>query len=141
MYFKISEQEGKAILSDLAVELGCPDNLDRAYRTLKSVLSAFRNKLYFQKSLDLLNALPLSLKSIYVDHWLLSQQQSEITPDLDEVIAEARRIDKRSSIQDFTTTLETQLAIFSVFKVIEGYVNQEDFKLIMVILTDTKTIA
>jgi uncharacterized protein (DUF2267 family) len=134
MYFKISNKEGKQILQELSVELGCPNNLDRADRTLKSVLLAFRGNVSFERSLELLDVLPLSLKSLFVEHWVVPQEQPDSELDLDELISESRRLDKHSSIQDFTTRDEAQHAVYAVFRVIGRHLGKEELKLMVDVL-------
>jgi uncharacterized protein (DUF2267 family) len=121
MHFKISNEEGELILKEIAMVLGCPDNLDRSFRTFRSVLWACRNLLPFERSLNLLEALPLSAKSIFVEHWIVKKEAPYADLTIDDLISECRRMDKHSSIQDFTTHEESVKAINAVFQVMERY--------------------
>ncbi|MGI9542925.1 MAG: DUF2267 domain-containing protein [Cyclobacteriaceae bacterium] len=134
MYFEKYSQEGQQILQTLAEELGSPGNTDRAGRTLKSVLYALRNRYTLEKSLEFLDALPFSLKAVYVDHWSLPRHQPEPIQDLDDLISEARKVDKDSSIQDFTTHDEAQQAIYAVFRVIGRYMGEEEVRHMVAVL-------
>ena len=134
MYFEKYSKEGQQILQTLADELGCPDNTERAGRTLKSVLYALRNRYTLEESLELLDALPFSLKAVYVDHWSIHRHLPEPITDLDDLINEARKVDKDSSIQDFTTHDEAKQAIYAVFRVIGRYMGNEEVKHMVAVL-------
>ncbi len=125
MYFEKYQQEGQQILQTLAKELKCPNNVDRAARTLKAVLHALRNRLGFKQALVLLDTLPMSLKVVFVDHWPVLRHQAKPVEDLDDLINEVRKLDGKSSIQDFTTKEEAQQAIYAVFRIMGRNMNEK----------------
>ena len=134
MYFEKYREEGERILQTLSEELGCPENTERAGRTLKAVLIALRNRFTLKESMELLQALPFSLKAVYVDDWHLPRHQPQPIADLDDLISEARKVDAESSIQDFTTHDMAQEAVYAVYRVIGRYIDNDEIKQMVEVL-------
>ena len=65
-------------------------NPDLAFRMVQAILHTIRNQFDFEQSLRFLNQLPLSLKALYIDHWDIQEEATQLET-LDELVDEIEK--------------------------------------------------
>ena len=121
--FEKFTQKGQAFINEVAVELGIPDEKGTAYRILRSVLHALRNKIPPQESLQLVAQLPMFIKAVYVDGWQLTKKGNKIR-HLDDFLQAVKNEDGTTGEYDFRTSLEIEEAVKCVFTVLKRHVSE-----------------
>ena len=130
MNFNKYVQTGEAFVREIAVEVGCPDDVAKAGRVLRSVLHALRNQSTPEECFQLISQLPMQIKAVFVDGWRISGKGQRVR-NIDDFIANVMDADGVSEWDDFPTEVETITAIKSVFRVIQKHVSEgevEDFR-------------
>lgn len=100
MNFDKYSHKANEILNELSVKLGCPSDKDKAWRILRSVLHALRNRLTAEESLQLIAQLPMYLKALYVDGWKLRKDNYKIK-HIDEFLDEVYMESTNTGYYDF----------------------------------------
>ncbi|WPP49795.1 DUF2267 domain-containing protein [Catalinimonas niigatensis] len=121
-FFNKHAQEGNIFLSDLAKELGEPDNLQKAERILKVVMHTLRDRITLEESFQFTAQLPLFLKEVYVSEWKYRKSPVKIK-HINEFIETAKMKALGTVSQDFAHDESAVLAVKSVFKVLGRYVS------------------
>ncbi|MFP4059447.1 MAG: DUF2267 domain-containing protein [bacterium] len=67
--FEKYARDANIFLNELAKKLGHPEEKDRTYIVLRSVLHTLRDRITISESLNLIAQLPMFMKAIYVDDW------------------------------------------------------------------------
>lgn len=124
--------KGNEVVNMLADELKVPR--DKAGRILRAVLHALRDRISIDESMQVLAQLPMALKSVYVDQWQPWHSFHRIH-HIDEFIDDIRKYDKRSAAMDFGNDQTAMLAIKAVFKTLNYYLSEGEFRDIVAVLT------
>ena len=124
------------VLADLDDILDSHGNIDRLARTLEAILQAVRNLLVFETGLVLLRCLPEYLRPWYLHGWNPHQNGVKKIQSMDDLLEEARNLDKHASIQDFTTRELAEDAIVSIFYVLAKYTPEARMKKLLSALPD-----
>ncbi len=130
--FGIHEQEGNAIVKELAGELGDIKDLDRARMVLYSVLSAIRRRLGFDRAKHFMDHLPKTLQTIYVSGWQVEKELPEDLSSMDDFIMEVKK--SGTYLSDFVEVDNAIHATHSVFKVIRKHTSEKDLNAILELL-------
>ena len=77
-YFDEFAQEGNAYISQLAADLGHPQEQGQTYILLRAVLHTLRDRLTMSEALHLLSQLPLFLKGVFAEHWEYRDQPLQL---------------------------------------------------------------
>jgi uncharacterized protein (DUF2267 family) len=123
--------KGNEMVNMLAEDLKVPR--DKAARILRAVLYAIRNRISLDESLQVIAQLPMVLKAIYVDQWDPWHSFHRIH-HLDEFIDEVRKHDKKAAGYDFGNNESAKRAIQAVFRTLNSYVSQGEFRNIVAML-------
>ena len=130
MNFQNYAQKGDVFLKEVANELGCPADKDKAGRILRSTLHVLRNQSSPEESLQLVSQLPMMIKAVYVDGWSISKQGNRVR-HVDDFLAKVREVDGNSASDDFNTEAEWLDAVKSVIRVLKAQVSEgeiDDFR-------------
>lgn len=119
--------EGNAFVKNLARQLNCPDDNERASRVLRSVLHAVRDMITPQESLQFLAQLPMFLKAVYVDGWTFTSSRSKIK-DAQDLFARMREYDRPVAFHDFPGKGLEERAVITVFSQLHQYVTPGEFE-------------
>lgn len=131
--FNRDARMGNEFVHRLAVRLGDEENLERASRILRSVLRVLRNHLTFDESLHLMAQLPMILKGLYVDGWLITEH-NRIIYTIDDFVSEVISEEGSYSSRDFTTRGEAIHAIRIVWETLADYVSEGELDRILAVL-------
>ncbi len=94
--------KGNEFLGKLAKNMGTNQDLDGAFRILRSTFHVLRKYLTVEESMQILAQLPMALKSIYVDGWKLHKPHDRIKT-LEEFANEILKEDGKAAWRDFST--------------------------------------
>src|SRR5688572_8926471 len=99
MNFEQYASDANKLLQEVAQELGNPDDLNHAYRVLRSVFHTLREVLTPEESLHLIAQLPLIIKGVYVDGWHIPVKDK--IRSMDEFLECLREHSSPTSARDF----------------------------------------
>jgi uncharacterized protein (DUF2267 family) len=133
MNFKKYVQDAEDFISEVALELGDPDDKVRAGRVLRSVLHTFRDRVTPVESLQLISQFPMFIKALYVDGWKISHEDRSLR-HLGDFIEALRTADGPGNVYDFYTDYEAKEAIQAVFRVLKNHVTYGEIHDIIAIL-------
>lgn len=138
MNFNKYVQDAEEFISEVAIELGYPNDKPRAARVLRSVLHTFRDRITPAESLQLISQLPMLIKAIYVDGWKIRGGDYSESRNIGDFIEAFREADPQ---QTHTTDYEAKEAIQAVFRVLKRHVSQgEIFDIIAVLPAEMKSL-
>jgi uncharacterized protein (DUF2267 family) len=120
MKYEQYANEAHKFVSEVAIELGEPDNIDQADRIMTSVLHTLRDIITPEESLHLISQLPMLLKAIYVNGWHLSKKGRIKT--MDEFIECLVSQNPRAAVQDFGTNEKATARTKAVFRVLRNHI-------------------
>lgn len=115
-------QKGNEFVNRVAVKLYDDTDVARAGRIVRGVFHTFRNHLTVEESMQLLAQLPMALKGVYVDGWVLSKKYDRVR-NIYEFAAELIKEEGISSWRDFSDTEEAIAAVRAVWETIAEYVS------------------
>lgn len=115
-------QKGNEFVNRAAVRLHDENDAARAGRIIRAVLRTFRNHLTVEESMQFLAQLPMALKGIYVDGWVLSKSHDR-TRTMDEFATELIKEEGISSWRDFSDIDEAIAAVRAVWETLAEYVS------------------
>lgn len=121
MNFRQFAEEGEAFLKELAGELGCPEDRNRAARVLRTVLHTFRDMIPAEESVEFIAQMPMFLKAVYVERWSLKDQL--VVRSMDELISAMRMYEGSVADHDFPTDRDAEKSISVVLKMVHNYVS------------------
>jgi len=120
-YFDHYSAKGNHLLSELAAELGEPDNIPRAARVLRCTLHTLRRCLSIEESLHFISQLPLIIKGVYVDGWKVSHKERIKT--WDEFLLDLFDADGAPAGSDFEDRESAAIAVAAVLRVLMAHVS------------------
>ena len=123
--------KGNEMLNMLAEDLKIPRG--KAGRILRAVLYAIRSRISVDESFQLIAQLPMALKSVYVDQWDPWQSLHRIH-HIEDFLKEIRKYDKSSAGPDFGNDESAKLVIKAVFRTLNVYVSEGEFRDIVAVL-------
>jgi uncharacterized protein (DUF2267 family) len=126
-------QKAEEFISEVAFELGNPNDKIKAARVLRAVLHAFRDWVTVAESLQLIAQLPMFIKAIYVDGWKI-KGSNEGMRHVGDFIEAVREADDVRNNGDFVTDFEAKEAIQAVFRVLKNHVSEGEVHDIIAVL-------
>lgn len=111
-------------VNEVAAELGCPEDRDKAGRMLRSVLHTLRDRLTVDESFSLLAQLPMFIKAVYIDGWKPSRTPDKRIKTVDDFVAHVMEYDDRQAAIDFGDPQGAQQSISSVLRVLKRHISQ-----------------
>ena len=121
--FNKHAQKGNEFVSEVARELGIPEDKDKALRILKAVLHTLRDKITPEESLQLIAQLPLFIKAIYVDGWRISGKHEKMRQKNDFLEAVISNGGVAGN-DDFQTLDIAESAVRDVFHILQQHVSE-----------------
>ena len=122
------------LMLQVAHQLKNVESIEDAKRITGMVLRAIRNRLNFECSLRFLNLLPLPLKAIYVDGWMLQDNTPhglETTKDLIDEMMQSQNLFTPTQ-RDTKNAME---ALQAVFRVISLHVSRHEFEMMLELMS------
>lgn len=123
-------QKSNEFMNAIAMELGHPDDTDRAYRIFRSVMHALRDNIPVEENLHLMAQLPMMIKAVYVDNWKVYGEGRNVR-HLDEFVQKVMDKNTNNYQRDLKTPDQTKQAIESVFNVLKRNVSEGEIEDIM----------
>jgi len=127
-HFEKFAAKGNEFLKDLAQEIGEPENKEKAYRVLRTVLHVLRRRISLDESFDLLAQLPMCIKAVYVDGWKPTLFPDKSIKTVEDFIREVLEEDKRSAGKDFGNEEHAKQVIKAVFRVLKKHVTEGEIE-------------
>ena len=131
--FKQFAAEGEQFVKKLAMDLGFPDDRDRAARTLRAVLHALRDVITIEEGVEFMAQLPMFLKAVYTEGWSLKGQLYKIHT-MEQFVEAVRRHDGNVATRDFSSDDEIEKAAVLVFMALHKYVSLGELEDIRAVL-------
>jgi uncharacterized protein (DUF2267 family) len=119
--------KGNEFLSKLAKNMGDNQDLDAAFRILRSTFHVMRKYITVEESMQVLAQLPMALKSIYVDGWKLHKPHERIKT-LDEFAAEILKEEGNATWRDFSNMDEVMQDLRAVIITLAEYVSPSELE-------------
>jgi uncharacterized protein (DUF2267 family) len=126
-HFEKYAAHGYEFLGKVAKRLGNPDDKDRAFRIIKAVLHALRDRIYPAEFVQFLAQLPMCIKAIAVDGWHYHEKPERIKT-IEEFIQRVMEEDKRLAHHDLPNEEEALKAIKAVFGAVKEYVSEGELE-------------
>lgn len=120
-------EEGKLFVSNLAEELGHPEEISRTGIVLRAVLHSLRERITISESLHLLSQLPMFLKAIYVDDWEYREKPVDLNT-VEDFKKEVKLHQVQYGEQEFNWSKSTEDIIKTVFAALNIYVSEGEFE-------------
>jgi uncharacterized protein (DUF2267 family) len=120
MKYEHYAQEAHKFVSEVASELGDPDNIEQADRIMTAVLHTLRDILTPEESLHLISQLPMLMKGIYINGWHLSKKDR--IRSMDEFIECLMLQNPRAAAKDFGNDEKAIQRSKAVFKVVRNHI-------------------
>jgi uncharacterized protein (DUF2267 family) len=127
MNFNQYIEKGQLIVSEVAEELGFPEDKDLAGRILRAVLHTLRERLTIQESFQMMAQFPMMLKAIYVDGWKYREKPVKIK-NIGEFVRAVIHKDFPNGHHDINTAKDGENAIMAVLKVIRNHVSEGEIR-------------
>ncbi len=119
--------KGNEFLAKLAKNIGEENNLDFAFRILRSTLRVLRKYLTVEESMQLLAQLPIALKGIYIDGWKLHTKHDRIKT-LEEFADDIIKEEGNAARRDFRNVEEVIQNIRAVVITLGDYVSPNEME-------------
>jgi uncharacterized protein (DUF2267 family) len=120
MKYQQFAHETQKFVSEIASELGEPENMEQADRIMTSVLHTLRQLLSPEESLHLISQLPMLIKGIYVNGWHLTKK--ERIRSMDEFIESLMLQNPPTAQKDFGDDEKAITRAKAVFKVLRNHI-------------------
>ena len=112
-------QTGKIFVKRIAQELGNEEDLARAARILRATLHVLRNQSTPEESVQFISQLPMFIKAIYVDGWVLGSKKNRVRHVEDFVAAVSDQV----GAEAFKDPEDCLVAIKDVLRVVREHVS------------------
>jgi len=122
--FENFANEANAFVKKLAKELGHPDEVNRTYIILRSILHVIRDRITIGESLDLVSQLPMILKGVYVDNWKYQEKPPLDYQTIEEMKAEVKKHQDHYGEMDFDWSLSTEQIITTTLECLREYLSE-----------------
>jgi uncharacterized protein (DUF2267 family) len=118
------------LMLQVAHQLKNVESIEDAKRIVGMVLRAIRNRLGFESSLRFLSLLPLPLKAIYVDGWIIQDNAPHALETTKDLVDEMMR-SQNLFTPTHRDTYNAMEAIQAVFRVISLHVSRHEFEMML----------
>lgn len=119
--------EGNTFLKAFSGDLNMENDRDKAGRILSSVLHAFREVIPVEESFQLIAQFPMFLKAVYVNGWTPGKRKERIK-NLTDFIDLVRRLDGKTSLNDFGSDEQAEKYILTTFIALRRYTSQGEME-------------
>jgi uncharacterized protein (DUF2267 family) len=126
MKYEQYAHEAHKFVSEVAIELGEPENIDQADRIMTAVFHTLRDMLTPEESLHLISQLPMLVKAIYVNGWHLNKKHR--LRSMDEFIESLMLQNPRAAARDFGNDEKAKERAKAVFRVIRNHISVGEVK-------------
>ncbi len=120
-------REAQKFVENLAVDLGSPEDINKAKRILKAVLHTIRDRIIIAESFQLMAQLPTIIKGIYAENWKYSErpQKYKTKESLLQALIKSEHL---IVSEDFPNEEYAVFAINMVFKNLSSYVSMGELE-------------
>ena len=126
MKYEQYAHDARKFVSEIAIELGEPGNMDDADRIMTAVFHTLRDILTTEESFHLISQLPMLLKAIYVNGWHLDKKDR--IRSMDEFIECLMLQNPRAAAKDFGNDEKAIERSKAVFKVLRNHIAPGEVK-------------
>ena len=119
--FEKFAEKGGIFMESLSDALGIGNDYEKTLRILKSVFSALRSHLPFHESMAVLDVLPMAIRGIYVDGWVLRNGGISKINTVDDFALAVLHEDARKGPPDFNGLDEVIQASGAVIETIADF--------------------
>jgi uncharacterized protein (DUF2267 family) len=120
MKYEQYAHEARKFVSEIASELGDPDNIEQADRIMTSVFHTLRDILSPEESFHLIAQLPMLLKAIYINGWHLNKKDR--IRSMDEFIECLMLQNPKAAPKDFGNDEKAKERSRAVFRVLRNHI-------------------
>ena len=136
LHFNRYVQDGEQFVREVAAETSAPWDMIRAFRILRAVLHALRNRLPVATSLQLIAQFPMLLKAIYVDGWQ-GNTEAKAMRNLGDFIEAVREEGGPGLIRDFIADNDVLKDVRAVLQVVKRHVSEGEMEDVLATLPAT----
>jgi uncharacterized protein (DUF2267 family) len=126
-HFEKYAQEANAFINKLAKKLGHPDEKNRAYIILRSVMHTLRDRITISESLHIIAQLPMFLKAVYSDDWKY-QEKPERLSSIEEFTEHVKQEQAKYGETDFDWQKSSQEITQITIGLIAQYLSEGEIK-------------
>jgi uncharacterized protein (DUF2267 family) len=134
LHFNKYVQDGEQFIREVAEETNTPWDMIRAFRLMRAVLHALRNRLAPAESLQLIAQFPMLIKAVYVDGWKIVPAEAKTMRHMGDFIEAVREEGGPGLLNEFVTDHEVKKAIKVVFVVLKKHVSEGEINDILATL-------
>ena len=127
MNFQNYAQKGESFVREIAKELGCPKDINKAGRIMRSTFQVLRNQTSPEESMQLISQLPMMIKAIYVDGWSIGKSGNRVR-HVDDFLAKVREADRDFSDDDLFSDTDALAAVKAVVRVVRSHVSEGEIE-------------
>lgn len=120
-------EEASRFFKSVARSLDTPSDIEHAHRVTSAVLHSIRERISVDKSMHLISNLPMLLRGIYVDGWILSRT-SFGADTLEDFLQLVREHATALPGRDFGNNKITEHQVRAVLHAMKGYVPEGEYK-------------
>jgi uncharacterized protein (DUF2267 family) len=118
--------QGNHFVTQLADELGMPENKTHTIRILRAVLHGIRSRITPASSMHLIYHLPMAVKAIYVDGWDIDNPQKPPF-DYDVFLQEIYSTRGEYTAKIFTQKSEVEESIHAIFRILKRNLSDGEY--------------
>lgn len=122
-HFEQYAHEGNIFLKKTAEELGRGDDRQHAFRVIKAVFQALRDRITVEESMHFISELPMVLKAIYVNGWNITKERND-SSTVDDFLQEIMD-QSQTPGRDFGNNAQEEVA--AVFRVVKDYISPGEY--------------
>jgi uncharacterized protein (DUF2267 family) len=123
-------RQAQKLVETLALDLGNPQDIDKAKRLLKAVLHTIRDRIIIAESFQLMAQLPTLIKGIYVENWKYSEKPENFRTK-HSLFQALIRSEHLSVPGDFPNEDYAVFAVNMVFKNLSRYISRGELEDVM----------
>ncbi len=123
MNFNKYAEKGNLILDEVAEQLGMDQNRELAFRILRAVLHALRERLPIQESFHLIAELPFIVKALYVEGWKYHEKPNRRIKDTGSLVREMIHENYPAGHHDFVSLKDGENALRAVIIVLQRHIS------------------
>lgn len=127
MNFQNYARKGESFVREIARELGCAEDMNKAGRIMRSTFHVLRNQTSPEESMQLISQLPMMIKAVYVDGWSLGKSVNRVR-HVDDFLAKVREADRDFSEDDLFCDADALAAVKAVFRVVRSHVSEGEIE-------------
>ncbi|MBK6265884.1 DUF2267 domain-containing protein [Marivirga sp. S37H4] len=122
--FEKFSHESNRFINKLSEELGHPEEQNRSFILLRSVMHVIRDRIAIPESFDLMSQLPLILRGIYTEQWKFHDKPPLEYDTIEEMKEEVKNLQSRFGEVEFNWEKSTEELISIVINCLKEYLSE-----------------